>query len=232
MELPKVLVFSITYIGKDYILDEFLEASSKINYPKDKYRHVIIDNSVGLGYYNKLKSMGLEVYHVERGNNTREALARSQNFARKLTLEGDYDYALSLESDLLIKPDTLWKLVGDGKDVVGVLYMIGNAGNRVPCITINKKHENGLIGSRLLKKEEFPAYFDNGLLPVHNGGLGCTLIKRKVFEKISFFYYPYLKNHSDGFFANDCWRNGFRVYVDSGLFLEHHNVPWSEVKDR
>jgi len=232
MKIPKVLVFTITYEGKDYILDKFLEHAKNIDYPKDSYKHIFIDNSKGLEYYNKLKALGLEVYHVQRGANTREALARSQNFARKKMLDGDYDYALSLESDLLIKPDSLQKLIADGKDVVGALYMIGDEGYRLPCITVTKKHDNGLIGSRLLDKEEVPDYLNNGLLPVNNGGLGCTLIKRKVLERIPFYYYPELKNHSDGFFANDVWKRGFRVYVDSDLILEHHNVPWATIGDR
>ena len=81
-------------------------------------------------------------------------------------------------------------------------------------------------------KEEFPEFQKKNLIAVNGCGLGCTLIERKVIEKISFTYYPDLKGHSDIFFANEVWKNGMRVFVDTSVICDHRNVPWSEVKDR
>jgi GT2 family glycosyltransferase len=232
IELPKVLVFTVTYEGKDYVFDEFLKHVEATSYPKSHYRHVWIDNSEEDGYYNKLKGLGLEVYKTPRGNNSREALARGQEFARRMALSEGYDYLLSLESDILAPPDYIQRLLGAGKDVAGALYFIGDEDTRVPCITVTTRHDNGLKGTRLLNKDEFPLYMMNGLLPVVNCGLGCTLISREVFSKVSFYYYTDLKTHSDSFFATDVWRKGFQVFVDTNYLVLHKNSPWAMVKDR
>lgn len=233
MKLPKVLIFTITYEGKDYCYEEFRKYTDKINYPNAK--HIWIDNSKTLDYYEKLKADGLEVYHVARGNNTREALARSQNFARKMALEGDYDYLLSIESDLIGVPQNIVQhLIGNAKEVVGCLYLIGPPDQRMPCVTVVKPDPNsGLVGTRLVTVEEAKDIIDHEQLhAVNSCGMGCTLIRRDVFEKIKFTYFPDLKAHSDVFFANDVWKNGFRIYVDSGVRLDHKNVPWDTVSDR
>lgn len=222
--IPKVLVFTVTYEGKDYCFNEFKEQVSNFNYPKDSYRHVWIDNSESLDYYNKLKSEGLEVYHVERGNNAREALARSQNFARKLAIDGLYDYMLSIESDEFNIPvDIIQHLISKAKDVVGCYYLIGPTNNRRGCVTLTTQVD-GLTGTRLVSEEETKQLLEvDGLFPVNSCGLGCTLISKEVFKKISFMYFPELKAFSDVFFANDVWRNGFKIYLDSSVKLEHLN---------
>lgn len=232
IKLPKVLVFTITYEGKDYVFDEFLAHCKAFTYPKDCYRHVWIDNSKTDAYYQKLKGLGLEVYRVDRGNNSREALARSQEFARRMAIKEGYDYLLSLESDILAPPTVIQRLLGAGKPMVGALYFIGDDNLRVPCITVPTKHDNGLKGTRLLKEEEIPAYTMNGLLPVVNCGLGCTLISKEIFSKIGFYYYSDLKTHSDSFFATDVWRKGFQIFCDTNYCVLHKNSPWSAVSDR
>lgn len=231
-EWPKVLVFTITYSGKDYVYDDFKKMSSLIEYPN--MRHIWIDNTNDGGvYYKKLLSDGLEAYHVERGNNSREALARSQEFARKMAVNEGYDYILSLESDLFVPQDVIYRLLGRAKDVVGCLYMIGPSDNRIPCITVPKKDEiTKITGSRLLKKGEFENYYKKGLVAVNGCGMGCTLISREIFTKIPFTYYPDLKGHSDIFYHNDVWKNGYSVFVDTDIYCDHKNVPWSLVEDR
>lgn len=233
MKIPKVLVFTITYEGKDYCFDEFKEQVSKLNYPN--FRHIWIDNSKTLDYVKKLESEGLDAYHVDRGNNTREALARSQNFARKIAIEEGYDYILSLESDLFDVPSNIIQhLISQAKEMVGCFYLIGDKDYRRPCVTVNKEAgDSGLVGTRLLNQQESADILQHkGLHAVNGCGLGCTLIAREVFEKIGFMYYPDLKAHSDVFFANAVWENGFRVFLDSTIVLDHKNVPWSGVEDR
>ena len=90
MELPKVLVFTVTYEGKDYVWEEFQAAAKKLSYPN--YRHIIIDNTKDNGEYaERLRSYGFEVFKVERGNNSREAISRAQETARRIAVKENYD---------------------------------------------------------------------------------------------------------------------------------------------
>lgn len=230
--VPKVLVFTITYEGKEYVFDKFLEHAKQINYPD--FKHVWIDNSETLEYYELLKSRGLEVYHVERGNNTREALARSQNFARELAIKEGYDYLLSLESDVLVPPNIVQLLLVRGKDVISALYFIGDRdrGQRIPCITLPEWHEEGYWGTRLLNPEEFTEYLHNGLQRVQAAGLGCCLIHKRIFNKYAFYYDPRYRGHSDIYFFNQLFQDLEAVWVDTDIVCDHQNKPWNGIKDR
>lgn len=237
MKLPKVLVFTITYEGKEYAREQFMSFIKDINYPKDSYRHIIIDNSSTMDYYNKLVLLyGTEnVFHTERGNNSRESLSRSQNFARKIALDDGYDYLLSIESDIMVPPQIIQKLLVHGVKVVSTLYFIGDRskGQRVPCITLPEFFEDiGAWGSRLLKPEEYEDYLNQGLKPVHAAGMGCCLIKREIFERFTFYYDPRVIGHSDIFFFQDCFINKIPVYVDTDILCHHENSKWTDVKDR
>jgi glycosyltransferase involved in cell wall biosynthesis len=235
MVLPKVLTFTITYSGKDYVLDEFIDHASRIDYPN--HEHIFIDNSDDGGeYYNylvkKLSPFGIKVYRTERGNNSREALARSQNFARRLFLEGDYKYLFSLESDILVPPSIIQELMVRAKPIIGALYMIGNDGVRVPCITIPQVKEAGLLGTRLLAQDEIDDYVHKGVKQVASCGLGATLIRRELMEKFRFFYHPHLKGHSDIFFYNDLYNNNIPAFVHTDIMVKHKNSRWTDVHDR
>lgn len=236
MKLPKVLIFTITYSGKDYVWDEWINAVNKISYPN---KHIIIDNSDdNLEYYRLLKKRTqhshIEVYHVERGNNSREALARSQNFARKYAIENGYDYVLSLESDIIVPSNVIQRLIRYARPCVAALYEIGDRekGIRCPCITVPKKTNIGLGGTRLLYINEWDLYRNKGLQKVVNAGLGCTLIRIDILKKYMFYYHPDLKGHSDTFFANCLWNDHIDFMVDTDFFVEHKNVSWLKVKDR
>ena len=238
MRLPKVLVFTPIYADKDYCLDEFIENIQKFTY--ENREHIVIDNSNDGGKYteklkDKLEPLGIKVYHVERGKNSREALARSQNLARKIFLEGNYTYLMSLESDIFPKPNITDALVLDNLDVVTGLYMIGfrEKGTRWPCITVSWKNpKTGTYGSRLLKKEEFMDYINKGLKNVFAGGMGCCLMHRDVVEKVPFTYIIGHNGHSDVFWFDDARRAGYPVFVDTDLLCDHKNSDWTKVKDR
>lgn len=237
MPLPKVLIFTPTYAGKDYCLIEFLESAKRLTY-KNK-EHIIIDNTNDGGvYFKRLQEVcepyGIKVYHVERGSNSREALARAQNLARKLFLEGDYNYMFSLESDIFPKPSILDRLVAHGLDVVTGLYMIGDKATFTarPCITVSRKNpKTGTYGTRLLEPEEFMEFINKGPKEVMAGGMGCCLMHRNVLEKVRFTYIPGLMKHSDVYFFNDARKAGYPVVVDTNLVCDHQNSDWTKVAD-
>jgi cellulose synthase/poly-beta-1,6-N-acetylglucosamine synthase-like glycosyltransferase len=235
MKLPKILIFTPIYEEKDYCLDMFLRKARQIKYPNK--RHIFIDNSKDLKYYTKLKRklqpMGIEVFHVDRGNNSRESLARAQNMARKKFLEGKYDYLFSLESDIMIEPDTIEKLLVKGKDVISAVYMIGTNGVRIPCITLPEYNDTiKAMGTRLLKREEINRYVNNGVQRVAAAGMGACLMHHSVIERFAFKYDPRFDGHSDIYFFNDCFNNRIPVFVNSDIVLEHDNSDWADVRDR
>jgi cellulose synthase/poly-beta-1,6-N-acetylglucosamine synthase-like glycosyltransferase len=237
VKLPKVLIFTPTYSGKDYCLDEFLENCKKFTYSNKE--HIIVDNTEDDGqYFEKLKAkaepQGIKVFRVSRGNNSREALARAQNFGRKYFLEGDYDYFLSLESDIFPGYNIIDALVLHGLDIVTGLYLIGNVEQMTarPCITVLRENkQTGTMGTRLLEPEEFSEYINQGVKEVQAGGMGCCLIYRDVLENIAFTYVPGLKKHSDVYFFNDARKLGYLVCVDTTLACKHLNSDWTQVKD-
>lgn len=237
MRKPKVLIFTPTYEGKHYCFNEFIDHCSKLTYPNIK--HIIVDNSKTDEYANKLKrklsKTNIDVYHVDRGNNSREALARSQNFARRMAIEGEYDYIFSLESDVFTPYNVIECLMIQGKPIIGALYFIGdkNSQERIPCITISKYlEEKGHYGTRLLEPKEFYDYLNRGVKQVQSCGLGATLIRRDIFTKFPFNYDPRFMGHSDIYYYNKLFQALIPAYVHTDLVCDHRNVPWSTVKDR
>lgn len=238
MKLPSVLIFTITYSGKDYCLDEFIKHCDAIKYPNT--RHIIIDNTDDKGvYFQKLKAKfrhtDYEVFRTERGNNSREALSRSQNFARRIAKVDDFDYMFSLESDIMCPPNIIGDLMAHAKPVVTGLYHIGDRakGIRVPCITLKEFNKTiGAFGTRLLKTTEWDEYKNNGLKQVQTGGFGNCLIRREIFEEYAFWYDSRFQGHSDIYFFNDLFQDRVPVFVDTDIICDHQNSKWSDVEDR
>ena len=233
MKYPKVLIFTPIYDAKDYALPEFLKHSKKVSYPN--CNHIFIDNSKGVKYHKKLIDMGLDAYHIKRGNNSREALARAQNFARKKALEEDYDYIFSLESDIMIPPNIIQLLMRYGKDVISGLYMIGDKKKNflVPCITLPEWNTDlNSWGTRLLKPEEFKDYLHKGIKQVQAAGMGCCLIHKNAYKNTTFTYDPRFTAHSDVYFFNRMFERHIPVFVDTDILCRHDNSLWEDVKDR
>ena len=229
--LPKVLVFTAIYEGKDYCLQRFLRHAKALTYPN--MRHIFVDNSKDKNYFIKLKRLGLDVYHVERGNNSREALARAQMFARQIAIDQGYDYLFSLESDLMIPKDIIQRLMMHTKPVVTALYHIGTKDIRVPCITMPYFDEKiSAFGTKLLPRDQWSEYENKGLKQVQAGGFGTCLITRNIFTKFRFTYDQRFTGHSDIYFFNQCFNNKIPVYVDTDIICEHENSDWNDVKDK
>ncbi len=241
MNSPKVLVASPIYEAKDYALQKYLAHVNNIDY--DNYDTLIVDNSSTEDYYHKLQSMGLNVAHVPRGANSRDALAYSMNYIRKVVLEEHYDYLLVIESDLYVDPDIINRLLKHGKPVVGSYYLIGFKRDRENKIISDKpqraclfqidKKEDAMSGTKILTLQEGYDYFDTGLRRIHGCGLGATLIRRDILQRFSFWHDQRFDNkHPDVYFYLDLHSAGLKVYVDTDVLIEHEPSDWELVLDK
>ena len=246
MHEPRILVGITTYEGKDYILDRCMNNILGQDYPKSKFDVVVVDNSKDWNYFLKLKRRGYKnLYHVERGDNSREALTKAQNKIRKLLLEGNYDYLLFVESDLLIPQGTIRRLVAHQKPVVGSVYNIARDHNFIPCIFLDDLSVDGFRATRPLgikmvdgeKKLDPQEVVDflkrGGIQQCHGVGFGCTLIQKQLVERFPFWYDGRFENkHSDVYFYLDLSRESIPVYVDTDVVIYHEPSDWGSVKDR
>lgn len=140
--MTKILIFTPTYDVKDYCFEEFLDHLLKFKV-NAQMSAVILDNTkITSSYFEKLcarlANMSILVvrYPPDESDTVRDILATSYNIARNIVLREDYDYLLTLESDILPEPDDLQKLLDvalkEEADIVGSVngYMIDEHDDR------------------------------------------------------------------------------------------------------
>jgi hypothetical protein len=240
MNLPRVLVGIVTYEGKDYIWNKFWKNIESLSYPNHDV--IIIDNSREKKYAAELKRRtkhrkNVRVFHMNRGVTSREAQAKCLNKLRDITLREGYDYFMSIESDLIPPRDIIERYIAHNVGVVGSIYLIGYADSAYqpprPCLFGVKTNPNGSLGTFNYPPDKGFAFFGNGLVQIHGCGLGATLIKREILEKLRFWYdLNEPVKHSDVLFFADLHNIGKQAYVDTDLIIPHYNSKWDYVKDK
>ena len=107
--MKSVLVACPTYDGKDYALEEYLNAYNAFTYPQ---KHLfLVDNSAS-NYLEKLKGHGIECEHlVPSGKKIDEVLVESWKTIVKKAVEEKYDYLFCCEADNINPSETISYLV-------------------------------------------------------------------------------------------------------------------------
>lgn len=142
------------------------------------------------------------------------------NEARRMVLEDDFDYLLTIEADMVIPKDALPKLWGTAQtseaDVVYGTYVF----RRLQQLNLTKDITQ--YGRSQYDAETIAQYWD---WPIESAGLGlgCTLIKRRVLEEIEFRLYDKAPGmlSCDWRFAEDCKERGFKQVTDLGVLCGH-----------
>jgi hypothetical protein len=143
-------------------------------------------------------------------------------------LKGDFDYLLTIESDVMPPADIVEELLLQDCDVVCAIYFIGKGdGNRL--INFELDDSFGMNVNRNIFLGEGFHQYGTGKTKSCNCGLGCCLIKREVVEEIP-FRVEGCGVHNDSFFGVDCFQNGIELKVID-LIVEHQNTDWSGITD-
>ena len=225
---PKVLVACPTNRCKGYILERFVDRVKNLDYPN--YDILLVDNSKGNSYYNKIKKLGVPVIKSKYYEDSMTRMIESRNIIRDKVLNEGYDYFFSLEQDVIPRPDVLKILVSHKKNVVAGWYYINHP---VP--------ENPYVFSRMCCAKEWTmvnmkfmhvaptgqVMTENRLMKSSLISLGVCLISRKVLEQIKFkHYYGFPNHHDDTWFCFDCEKKGFKMYTDTDLLVPHFQSSW------
>ena len=229
---PKVLVGCPTSFHKEYALKKYAEAVKSLSY--DNYDVLLVDNSPDNSYFDKIKSLGLNVIKGPYFEGAIKRIITSRNILKKYALDNNYNYLFSLEQDVIPNKDVLTKLVSHNKKIVSGIYFIHNIVNNqrilIPqaFIELNTK-TNNLPDMRWLTEEEF---LSNKLIKIVSCGMGCVLIHKNILNKIEFRS----ENNvfDDRFFGIDLYKKNIPMYCDTSVKCKHlilnRPYPWDKIK--
>lgn len=161
-------------------------------------------------------ALNIDTAHIETPQGSRydtQELCRKHNEARRLVLDGGYDALLHVDADVVIPPDALERLLSVDADVVYALYVSRQTPSRWLCFT-------DIEDAEVLSKDKRLAHRQWGqVVPSFGAGLGCTLIRRRVLERLQFRTDGH--TGSDWWFAIDCNNYGFTQAHDLGCVCGH-----------
>ena len=220
----KVLIVTVTYQGKDYCWSLFHQAVKKIKY--SNYHHLIVVNGGNDEYVKVLKKRGVKrILFVPMGRNTMEDINNSYLAAREYFLKGDYDYFVSLESDLIVKKDIISRLLQRRELVMAAPYYTGTEDNKF--LLIERFYDDGI---KVINSNESKKLLGKGVIKIDGTGLGCIMIHRVVIEKIPFRIKKRELVHNDTFFNIDLKYNNIPIYMDMDIKpVRHLNQDWSKI---
>jgi hypothetical protein len=228
---PKILIIAPTSLNKDYIFIEWYLHISTLTY--QNYDIVICDNSIDETYYKNLQKMGINCLYVSPKNKSNaQYITESQNLLRNYFLNHkEYDIMISIEVDVFPPRNFIEKLLSTKKEVVSGLYFWNFGKNSKPLVsyfvkTGEKKMENVIPGMFDCFK-----FVDSEVKQIYQTGIGCTMIYRKIVEKIKFRTDNKKFIHSDVNFYKDLYNFRIPNYMDTSIICKHYNSDWSLISD-
>jgi len=246
-KLPKVLVCRLVTSRKNYCVKELIDSSKNLTYKNKDVIH--FDNSEDIFLQETLEFFDLNVIKTDHFSKEvdkkgkkitlpiREMMARDMNTARDIVLDKGYDYMLVLESDVIPHEDIIEKLLAYDKDIMAAFYWLDM--NRIDVkgrecwytpvnyYVFKRTSDGKVIPNILFEPEPKNLYYPSRVIEYAHAGFGCTLISKKVLEKVKFRYMPDRIAQLDAFFHVDAIRAGFVPHLDTGLIVRHFHEDWS-----
>jgi glycosyltransferase involved in cell wall biosynthesis len=216
--------------NREKYITPYLECIKKINYPLDKITllFVLNDSNDNTGsILNSFKKNNSYLFHkikiLTYNQNTPED-ARVDSVRKKYTYNSlsklrNYwlsqiktDYAFSIDSDIMIKPNSLQKLLSHNKDYVAGLIINGYLFDpKNPYKYTNMLHKT--VGGY----KHINTYNDNEILEVDF--TGAVMLLSRIACRLGRFGYH--EQGEDQVFCESLQKNGIKLYVDTSVKCTH-----------
>ncbi len=179
------------------ILENWMVIKNKETYPNFGWKWGSIQvTTINFNTPSDIGENGMGRSGLSRSIHTYENLSILRNrildYARE---KGDIDYIFSVDSDILVKPDILNKLIDTGKNIVAAL--ISNSGTDWNFLPLAGKDRN-TVPSELFEVRVTGA---------------CCLISKNVFMNKNIRYSDKFRSGEDEAFCQSAREQGFKSYV-------------------
>ena len=145
--------------------------------------------------------------------------AKARNAIVGKAFEGDYDYILMVDSDIIVPSDAIPKFLEYPVPICFGLYPHKNT----------DKNEAEIFKLECENYTERYTYdeLDNPRLVVKGAGFGCAFISTGVFKKLEYPFFKYVSYDNGCFLSEDLYfcstarRKGFSIWADTRIRCGH-----------
>jgi hypothetical protein len=214
---PRVLVVATTDETKNYCLDEFVSTIKALTY--NNFKAVLADSSATKKNSMLIRSMGINCEWIEpKKKDKNHNLALCYQYFKDFAIIGKCDFILFLKSDVIPPVNIIESLLFHKKDIVSGCYI--TAENNLDLQIIEPKGEFSRHSTTMDFSMGDIVFMDGTVKQVYGASLGCTLVNKKVFEKIKFRHQEGIDENIETFFNADARYFGFNQYADTSIILE------------
>jgi len=238
--MKKILVATPTYNGMEYCFEEFLEHLKNID--SEDFDILIMDNSRTKKFFRKIRKIPRikVIYDETKEQRNMDRLISSRNKIIKYAIEKDYDYLLMMDSDVLVPPDILKKLLNNEKDVCSGLYFnytkVKNEFKFLPVCYRKLEEKYYPIYEKFFPKANMKMFSRQmSLIEAKSGELfevsvasaGCLFLSKKAFNSGARYgmikkLEEELKGTTDDIkFFKELRESGFKIYCDTSILCAH-----------
>jgi hypothetical protein len=217
---PTVAIVTVNYNGKEY-LPRCFESLQQLNYPKDKYELICVDNDSHDGSVKFVRHTFPEVHCIEAGANV--GFAEGCNLGARST---QADYVAFVNNDATVDENWLVELVGalqpDERTVCAAAKILDSTGQTIDFV---EGHMNflGIARQVAWRTQVEPGYFDQRKSILAACG-GAMLIERAVFLEVGGFDPDFFMFYEDVDLGWRLWVLGYRViFVPEAVTYHRHH---------
>lgn len=182
------------------------------------------------------------IYNIDKGDNEvifdhikGYDVAAARNKIVKKFLDGNCDYLMMIDHDMIIPKDALLNLLEDDLEVVSGYYAHRSGeydGKTCLCYLGHFNYDHQYTAEDIKKlKEDGTIVFQ-----IKGGGMGCILIKRETLRKLYFPYFKWVEYASgatlseDLYFCEQCKAKDIPIYADTRVACGHifKYVQWPD----
>jgi cellulose synthase/poly-beta-1,6-N-acetylglucosamine synthase-like glycosyltransferase len=208
---------------------QYLKSILNLDYPRDEIKLAFLLNNSTDNTYNILKEFqkdfndlyqkitiwdicGINYGYIDSRNAARDYtfFANIRNLWLNM-IDPDSEWIFSVDSDILLQPDALRKLMSHNVDMVSALVLNNAHGN---WNNYNIQRWNGL---RYCSITDIDYEFKNGLIPVDITG-ACSLMKHEAIKGIKYCFHKQGEDHG---FCIRLKKNGCNIYCDTTVRTTH-----------
>ncbi len=239
---PKILIGCVTYFKQEHVLEKLIESLRRLRGVGTEFDYdlIFIDNSPGKSYYNKLQDtlgkaglpgLAMVGYDTPKDKSRIDKIITGRALIRHHFLQNKkYTHVFFLDTDVIMPPETISKLLSHDKQLVAGLYL---ASQKLPNGKIDTfpvgcvHHSEGKI-----KQLTIPEVWEPQLMEAKITGLGCVLVRRDVLEKIGFRNIgdSTIGGEDTAFFL-DARAQGFPLFLDTTIRCDHYFYPMGDKRN-